>query len=193
MNPGKLKFGDFELDVAGYELSRDGRSIKLERIPMELLLLLVDRSGQLVARDDILERLWGRDVFLDVDNSINTAISKIRVALRDDPENPAFIKTVSGKGYRFIAPITVLLEGKAASTQSAEPKHSSGGPREETVSRLEQINPERIEGTEPTLSRVVAPLDGAPPWRARPPWGRPPLDPFPWSGPDLALAGCGPA
>jgi len=173
MNPGKLKFGDFELDVAGYELSRDGRSIKLERIPMELLLLLVDRSGQLVARDDILERLWGRDVFLDVDNSINTAISKIRVALRDDPENPAFIKTVSGKGYRFIAPITVLLEGKAASTQSAETERSSDGPREETVVRQEQITPERVQGTEPTLRRAVAPLDGAPPVAGAPAVGPP--------------------
>ncbi len=189
MNPGKLKFGDFELDVAGYELSRDGRSIKLERIPMELLLLLVDRSGQLVARDDILERLWGRDVFLDVDNSINTAISKIRVALRDDPENPAFIKTVSGKGYRFIAPITVLLEGKAASTQSAETERRERKPSAVWSRSIL------------SASRGPGPLRAAPlprwtvrlPWRARPPWGRPPLDPFPWSGPDLALGGCGPA
>jgi DNA-binding response OmpR family regulator len=78
MNPTKLKFGEFELDVDGYELRRSGRSVKLERIPMELLLLLVDRRGQLVTRDEILEKLWGRDTFLDVDNSINTAISKIR-------------------------------------------------------------------------------------------------------------------
>ncbi len=126
MNAKSLKFGDFELDVAGYELSRHGRSIKLERIPMELLLLLVERRGQLVARDDILEKLWGKDVFLDVDNSINTAIAKIRVALKDDPENPAFIKTISGKGYRFIAPIAVLPEGKEDSTQSVEQQYSSG-------------------------------------------------------------------
>ncbi len=125
MNAGKLKFGDFELNVAGYELSRYGRSIKLERIPMELLLLLVDRRGQLVAREDILQKLWGKDVFLDVDNSINTAISKIRVALGDDPENPAFIKTVSGKGYRFIASIVVLLDRKEDSMQSPEQEHSS--------------------------------------------------------------------
>jgi DNA-binding winged helix-turn-helix (wHTH) protein len=114
MNAAKLSFGDFELDVAGYELTRYGRSIKVERIPMELLLLLVDRGGQLVTHDEILEKLWGKDVFLDVDNSINTAISKIRLVLKDDPEDRAFIRTVPGKGYRFIAPITVLPCGKNA-------------------------------------------------------------------------------
>jgi TolB-like protein/DNA-binding winged helix-turn-helix (wHTH) protein/Tfp pilus assembly protein PilF len=114
MNSTILKFGDFELDVAGYELRRSGRAVKLERIPMELLLLLVDRHGQLVTRNEILEKLWGKDTFLDADNSINTAISKIRVVLKDDPENPAFIKTVSGKGYRFIASIPSLPDGKPA-------------------------------------------------------------------------------
>jgi TolB-like protein/DNA-binding winged helix-turn-helix (wHTH) protein/Tfp pilus assembly protein PilF len=114
MNPTKLKFGDFELDVAGYELRRSGRAVKLERIPMELLLFLVDRRGQLVTRDEILEKLWGKDTFLDADNSINTAISKIRVVLKDDPENPAFIKTVPGKGYRFIASIPSLPDGRDA-------------------------------------------------------------------------------
>src|SRR5712692_1384486 len=114
MSPTTLKFGDFELDAAGYELRSSGRAVKLERIPMELLLLLVDRRGQLVTRDEILEKLWGKDTFLDADNSINTAISKIRVVLKDDPENPAFIKTVSGKGYRFIASIPSLPDGKDA-------------------------------------------------------------------------------
>src|SRR5258708_19721703 len=101
MNPTKLKFGDFELDVAGYELSRRGRSIKLERIPMELLLLLLDRRGQLVTRDEILEKLLGKDVFLDLDNSINTSISKIHVALKYYHNDPSFIKTISATLYRF--------------------------------------------------------------------------------------------
>ena len=65
---------DFELDRSAYELRRSGRSIKLERIPMELLLLLTQRQGQLVTREEIIERIWGKDVFLDTDNSINAAI-----------------------------------------------------------------------------------------------------------------------
>jgi len=72
---------------------------------MELLILLVERRGELVSREEIAKRLWGKDVFLDIDRSINTAISKVRVALRDDPEKPRFVETVVGKGYRFAAPV----------------------------------------------------------------------------------------
>jgi eukaryotic-like serine/threonine-protein kinase len=102
-----LKFGDgLELDRGAYELRRAGRSLKLERIPMEILLLLVERRGQLVSRDDIIEGVWGKDVHVDTNNSINAAIRKIRQVLKDDPERPVFVQTVTGKGYRFIAPVT---------------------------------------------------------------------------------------
>jgi formylglycine-generating enzyme required for sulfatase activity/DNA-binding winged helix-turn-helix (wHTH) protein/dienelactone hydrolase len=100
-----VRFEDVELDAQRYSLRRSGRNLKLERIPMELLLFLVERRGLLVTREEIIEKLWGKDVFLDTDNSINTAIRKIRQALKDDPEQPRFVQTVAGKGYRFIAPI----------------------------------------------------------------------------------------
>ena len=109
--------GDLELDPRAYELRRAGRALRLERIPMEILLLLVDQRGQLVAREQIVERIWGKDVFLDTDNSINGAIRKLRLALRDDPEAPRFIQTVTGKGYRFIAPVL-----------SNEPEEPTGAP-----------------------------------------------------------------
>src|SRR5580704_11619989 len=100
----RVRFGqDFELDLRSYELRRAGRVLKLERIPMELLLLLIEARGQLVARDQIIERIWGKDVFLDTDNSINAAIRKIRQVLKDDPDQPRFVQTVTGRGYRFIA------------------------------------------------------------------------------------------
>ncbi len=73
---------------------------------MELLILLVQRQGKLVSRDEIADHIWGGDVFLDVDHSINTAIRKIRQALHDDPEKPRFLETIIGKGYRFAAPVT---------------------------------------------------------------------------------------
>jgi len=101
----RVRFEDFELDPRAYHLQRFGRSLKLERIPTELLLLLVERRGQLVTREEIIERLWGKNVFLDTDNAINTAIRKIRHTLRDDPEQPRFVQTVTGSGYRFIAPV----------------------------------------------------------------------------------------
>src|SRR5579863_345659 len=102
-----VKFGDgFELDRNSYELRRAGRALKLERIPLDILFLLVERRGQLVTREDIIARIWGKDVFLDTDSSINGAIRKIRLALKDDPDNPVFLQTVTGKGYRFIAAVT---------------------------------------------------------------------------------------
>jgi DNA-binding winged helix-turn-helix (wHTH) protein/tetratricopeptide (TPR) repeat protein len=101
-----LKLGeDFEVDLRAYQLRRAGRVLKLEPTPMELLLFLVEHRGELVTRDQIVERIWGRDVFLDTDNSINGAIRKIRQVLKDDPEQPRFVETVSGRGYRFIAPV----------------------------------------------------------------------------------------
>ncbi|MGA7767843.1 MAG: winged helix-turn-helix domain-containing protein [Candidatus Sulfotelmatobacter sp.] len=79
--------------------------MRLEKLPMELLILLVQRRGELVSREEIAGCLWGKNVFLDVDHSINTAIRKVRLALRDDPEKPRFVETVVGKGYRFAAPV----------------------------------------------------------------------------------------
>ena len=75
---------------------------------MDLLILLVEHKDQLVSREEIIERLWGQDVFLDTEQGINTAIRKIRQVLRDDPERPRFVQTVFGRGYRFIGPITVV-------------------------------------------------------------------------------------
>jgi TolB-like protein/DNA-binding winged helix-turn-helix (wHTH) protein/Tfp pilus assembly protein PilF len=101
--PSSYKFGEFELDCARYEVRRNGRTLKLERIPMELLILLAEKDGNVVSRQEIIERLWGKDVFVDTEHGINTAIRKIRLALRDDPEQPRFVQTVTGKGYRFVA------------------------------------------------------------------------------------------
>jgi TolB-like protein/DNA-binding winged helix-turn-helix (wHTH) protein len=97
------EFGDFELDPSRFELRKNGRVLKLERIPMDLLILLAEKQGIVVTRQEIAQRLWGEDVFVDTEHGINTAIRKIRQALRDDPEQPRFVQTVTGKGYRFIA------------------------------------------------------------------------------------------
>jgi len=100
------KFGDFELDTARFELRRDGDPVKLERIPMELLILLVQKDGMVVSRQEIVERLWGKNVFVDTEHGINTAIRKIRAALKEDADTPKFVQTVPGKGYRFVAEVT---------------------------------------------------------------------------------------
>jgi Tol biopolymer transport system component/DNA-binding winged helix-turn-helix (wHTH) protein len=101
----RYSFRGFDLDVSAYELRSNGHPIRLERQPMDLLILLVERRGELVGRNDIVARLWAKDVFVDVDTGINTAVRKVRLALGDSAETPAFVETVSGKGYRFIAPV----------------------------------------------------------------------------------------
>ena len=99
------RFGEFELDVTAYELRRAGIGIRLERQPMDLLILLVQRRGELVSRTDIIDRLWGKDVFVDVETGVHTAARKIRQALGDSPGAPVYLETVPAKGYRFIAPV----------------------------------------------------------------------------------------
>ena len=105
MSAGRIQFAEFEIDQVGYQLRRKGRVVPIEHKPLDLLLFLVERRGQLVTREEIRSRLWGADVFLDIESSINTAIRKLRRVLRERPRAPRFIETVPGKGYRFLAVI----------------------------------------------------------------------------------------
>ncbi len=100
-----FRFATFEADRERYQLRRGSRTIKLERIPLELLFLLLEHAGRLVPREQIVARLWGDDVFLDTERSINTAVRKVRASLGDNPGRPRFIETTVGMGYRFIAPL----------------------------------------------------------------------------------------
>jgi len=97
------RFGEFEVDVAAYELRREGQRLPLARQPMDLLLLLLERRQELVSREDIAKRLWSADVFTDLDAGIRTAVLKIRQVLGESRESPRFVETVPGKGYRFVA------------------------------------------------------------------------------------------
>lgn len=108
MSEAPVRTDVLELDLRRYELRRGSSVLKLEKIPMELLILLVERRDQLVDREEIIARLWGKDVFLDTEQGINTAIRKIRLTLGDDPNEPRFLQTVVGKGYRFVGPISVI-------------------------------------------------------------------------------------
>ena len=102
----KVRFDDFELDFARFQLCRSGSPVRLEGLPLQLLMFLVEKRGQLVTREQI-SALWSKDVFVDVNQGINTAIRKIRRALHDDAEEPQYLQTVVGRGYRFVAPIAV--------------------------------------------------------------------------------------
>ncbi len=118
--PQLFRFLDFDLDVAGYQLRRNGRPVRLERQPMDLLILLVANRQRLVTRAEIVDSLWGKDVFVDVETGVHTAVRKIRQALHDSPDAPTFVETVPGKGYRFVAPIQVV-PGPSGSSVAPEP------------------------------------------------------------------------
>lgn len=120
-----VHFGEFELDLRKYELRRSGHPVKLERIPMELLILLIESRGTLVTREIICERLWGKDVFLETERGINTAINKLRGILRDDPRQPRFLQTVIGKGYRFIAEVQIESDEEPSVLPTALPAIST--------------------------------------------------------------------
>jgi DNA-binding winged helix-turn-helix (wHTH) protein/tetratricopeptide (TPR) repeat protein len=100
--------GEIELDLGRYELRRQGRRVKLEKKPMELLILLVSRREQLVSREDIVAKLWHSRLFIETETNINNIVRKIRVALGDNSAKPRFLETVVGKGYRFVGPVRVM-------------------------------------------------------------------------------------
>jgi DNA-binding winged helix-turn-helix (wHTH) protein len=93
MSSAELRFRDYELDPDGFELCRAGHRLRLERKPMELLILLAEKQGQLIKREEIVEKSWGKDFFFDAESGINNAVRKIRSALNDDPEQPRFVET----------------------------------------------------------------------------------------------------
>jgi TolB-like protein/DNA-binding winged helix-turn-helix (wHTH) protein/Flp pilus assembly protein TadD len=139
-----IRFGDdFQLDLRSFELRRAGRALKLEPIPMEVLLLLIERRDELVTREQIVDKVWGKDLFLDTDNSINSAIRKIRQVLKDDPERPHFVQTVTGRGYRFIAPVVENRQSK--------------GPNDFQIQEAQDISVESLPVAAQTYSPGQAP------------------------------------
>ena len=98
----KIRFGEFELDFGRFQLYRSNKPVRLEGLPLQLLMFLLENPGQLVTREQIAEKLWGNHVFVDVEQGINTAIRKIRKALDDDSVQPQLLQTVVGRGYRFV-------------------------------------------------------------------------------------------
>src|SRR5580700_9012245 len=116
-----IQFGEgYEVDLHPRRLRRGGHVLKLERIPLEILVLLLEHSDEIVTREQIVSRIWGQGVFLDTDNSIRGAIRKLRQVLKDDAETPRFIQTVTGQGYRFIASVMNSKEASVAETSERE-------------------------------------------------------------------------
>ncbi|MBV8053336.1 MAG: winged helix-turn-helix domain-containing protein [Acidobacteriaceae bacterium] len=106
-----FRFGVFELDVVAGELRKSGIRLKLQEQPFQVLLIMLERPGQLISRDELRKTLWKSDTFVDFDHSLNTIINKLREALGDSATSPRYIETLAKRGYRFLAPVEALSGG----------------------------------------------------------------------------------
>jgi len=131
-----FRFGVFEADEAAAELRKHGVRVKLNTQPFQVLLMLLERPSELVTREEMRERLWGTDTFVDFDHGLNSAINKIRSALSDSSATPRYIETVAGKGYRFIAPVSQTAPQTA---EPAEPARAAAGPIRSVLSTPEEL------------------------------------------------------
>lgn len=107
---GKLRFGVFELDLHAGELRRSGIKVKLQEQPFQVLSLLLEKPGEVVTREQLRDRLWRADTFVDFDHGLNAAIKRLRNALGDSADNPTFVETVARRGYRFLAPVSTVQD-----------------------------------------------------------------------------------
>jgi eukaryotic-like serine/threonine-protein kinase len=108
-----VRFGSFEVDFEEGRLTKGGIRIRLQEQPLQILALLLERPGQIVTRDEIRQKLWSQDTFVEFDDALNTAVRKLRAALNDSADNPRFLETVPRRGYRFVAPVASTPEAKA--------------------------------------------------------------------------------
>jgi DNA-binding winged helix-turn-helix (wHTH) protein len=116
------RFGVFEADLNTGELRKNGSKMRLQEQPFQVLAVLLETPGEIVTRDDLRQRLWPADTFVDFDHSLNTAIAKLRDALGDSASSPRFIETLARRGYRFLAPVQwetgAVQNGTAATSQT---------------------------------------------------------------------------
>jgi len=119
--PHRLSFGPFEADLRSGELRKQGIRVRLQAQPFQMLVMLLERPGELVTREEICQKLWPADTFVDFDRSLGTAVNKIREVLNDSAAEPRFIETLPRRGYRFIAPVVTLADP----SQDVEPPSSS--------------------------------------------------------------------
>lgn len=115
----KYKFDDFEADLRAAELRRGGTRLKLQLQPFQVLVALLERPKEVVTRDELRQRLWPEDTFVDFDHGLNTAMVKLRDVLGDSASKPKFIETIAKRGYRFLGTVEVILDQPAAVSAKA--------------------------------------------------------------------------
>src|SRR5271166_2565584 len=148
-----IRFGSFQANLVAGELRRNGTRVRLQEQPFQILVLLLERAGEVVSREELQQKLWAADTFVDFDNGLNIAVKKLRVALGDDAETPRYIETLPRRGYRFIARVAADMPGFLSSSSHDRaplvlvPKHQepiTSAPAADTI-------PEAPPATTPTL------------------------------------------
>ena len=140
-NHGRIaRFGIFELDFRAGELRKSGAKLRLQEQPFQVLALLLERAGDVVTREELRQKLWPSDTFVDFDHSLNTAINKVREALGDSASSPRFVETMARRGYRFIAPV----QGATGTELVGAPNVAASGSKQSTeaVSSAVALHPE---------------------------------------------------
>jgi eukaryotic-like serine/threonine-protein kinase len=143
----RFRFGLFEANPADGALSRSGTQVKIQEQPFRLLLLLLEQPGEIVSREELRQRLWPEGTHVDFDGSLNVILKRLRAAIDDDPENPRFIETIPRRGYRFIAPVSII-------TKAAEKDVAPIPAVPATQVSSEQIYPNRLE-SDPAIPTQV--------------------------------------
>jgi TolB-like protein/DNA-binding winged helix-turn-helix (wHTH) protein/Flp pilus assembly protein TadD len=133
-----VRFGVFEVDLRAGELRRQGLKIKIQEKPFQILATLLESSGEVVTREELRQRLWPSDVFVDYDNSLNAAITKLREALGDSADNPCFVETLPRHGYRFLAPVKRDTQ-VSPTMETLEEKTSPSIPRKSSPSIIRLV------------------------------------------------------
>ncbi len=183
--PTTIRFGSYEVEPRSGELRKEGTKVRLREQCFEVLALLLERPGEVVTREELRNRLWPEDVYVDFDNGLNTAVARIREALGDSAERPRFIETLPRRGYRFIAPVdrvpSAMRPGPARKLRLAvlplanlsgdpEQEYFSDGMTEELITQLAGIAPDRLgviarttamqyKGTRKDVARIGRELD----------------------------------
>src|SRR5690349_11194257 len=118
--PSVIRFAEYEADLRSGELWRQGHRLQLQDKPFQVLAALLQKPGELVTREELRQSLWAADTFVDFEHGLNTAVNKVREALRDSANNPRFIETLPRRGYRFIGPINNSGQAQAVPPTQSE-------------------------------------------------------------------------
>ncbi len=132
----RIAFGDYEANLRSGELLKNGKRVRLQAQPFQLLVMLLERPGELVTREEICQKLWSGDTFVDFDRSLGTAVNKIREVLHDSAAEPRFVETLPRRGYRFIATVSPVPESPTVEQKLTPPQENHADNRIPSLRRI---------------------------------------------------------